>query len=144
MKIIDYRKKIKFKRRHRQFQPTEIVIHHSWTRTVDAMIKALRSKDCGTHYCIDRDGSVYYLTDESYRVAHCVNHNEQAIGIDIIRGSGQEILPCQYDALNDLLVDIVDRHGFRYPVLHENIIYYHRDLRATECPGSIDDDKILF
>lgn len=144
MNLIDDRNKVKFKRRARSYAITEIIIHHSWTKTVESMIKALKSKDCGTHYAIDREGNVHYLTDEKYRVAHCVNHNEFAIGIDIIRGSGQEILDCQYSALNDLLVDIVDRNKFKFPVLHENIIFYHRDLRSTACPGDINDDKILF
>ena len=144
MQIIDDRKSIRFKRRKRSHEVTEVVIHHSWTKTIDRMIKVLKGKDCGTHYCIDRDGVIHYLTDERYRVAHCVDHNGIAIGIDIIRGAGQGITDAQYAALNDLLVDIVDRHNWKCPVLHVAHIYYHRDLRQTECPGEIDDDRILF
>lgn len=144
MNIIDDRKSIRFKRRERSYVVTEVVIHHSWTKTLDRMIKALKAKDCGTHYAIDRDGTIHYLTDERYRVAHCVSHNELAIGIDIIRGAGQHITDAQYSALNDLLVDIVDRHKWKCPILHVAHIYFHRDLRPTACPGSIDDDRILF
>ena len=144
MNILDYTNKVRFKRRKRSHVIDEIIIHHSWTRTLDGMVSALRSKDCGTHYAIGREGEVYHLTPDAYRVAHCVEHNERAIGIDIIRRRGQEISACQYDALNDLLVYLVDVHGMKCPILHEHHIYYHRDLRATECPGPIDDSKILF
>ena len=144
MKLIDDRRRVRFVRRTRIGKPTEIVLHHSWTRTLDACISALTKKGCGTHYAIDRDGTVHWLTDEAYRVSHCVHHNETAIGIDVIRGRGQSVTDAQYEALNDLLVDLVDKFNFSFPVLHENIIFYHRDLRPTECPGDLDENRILF
>lgn len=130
---------------HRRRKPiSEIVIHHSWSKTLEKTMSTLIKKSYGTHYCIDRDGSIHQVCDESRRVAHCVAHNDQAIGIDLVRGPGQEILDCQYQSLNNLLVDICYRYDFKCPVLHENHIFYHRDLRPTECPGVIDDNKILY
>ena len=144
MKIIDDRSRVRFVRRKRKGAPSEIILHHSWTRTLDKCISTLKHKGCGTHYAIDRDGSVHWLTDESYRVNHCVDHNEKSIGIDLIRGGGQSITDAQYDSLNDLLVELVDKFSLRFPVLHENVIFYHRDFRPTECPGDLDGGRILF
>ena len=144
MKIIDDRSRVRFARLKRKAAPSEIILHHSWTRTLDKCITVLKNKGCGTHYAIDRDGSVHWLADESYRVNHCVGHNEKAIGIDLIRGAGQSITDKQYESLNDLLVELVDKFDLRFPVLHENVIFYHRDFRTTLCPGDLDDDRILF
>ena len=144
MKIIDDRSRVRFVRRKRKGTPSEIILHHSWTYTLDKCISALKHKGCGTHYAVDRDGTIHWLTDESYRVSHCVDHNERAIGIDMIRGSGQSITDAQYESLNDLLVELVDKFGLRFPVLHENVIFYHRDFRSTECPGDLDHKRILF
>lgn len=144
MKLIDDRRRVRFVRRTRIGKPTEIVLHHSWSRTLDKCISTLTKSGYGTHYAIDRDGTVHWLTDEAYRVNHCVHHNDTAIGIDVIRGRGQSVTDVQYEALNDLLVDLVDKFGFSFPVLHENIIFYHRDLRPTECPGGLDENRILF
>lgn len=134
-----------FKRYKRKTPPTKIIIHHSWTYTVAACVDALCKKGCGTNYTIDRDGSICCLQEESnYYVCHCKGNNPDSIGIDLIRGNGQAILPCQYESLNDLLVILCDKWGFKCPVLHENIIFYHRDLRPTACPGEIDDDQIIY
>lgn len=138
------RRKCSFLNRSRKGAPTEIVIHHSWTRNLDSCISALTKKGCGTHYAIDRTGLVYCLMDDMRRVSHCVNHNDTAIGIDVIRGKWQKVTDKQYESLNELLVELVDKHGFKCPILHENVIFYHRDLRPTECPGDLDDNRILF
>lgn len=82
--------------------------------------------------------------DDTRRVSHCVGHNDTAIGIDVIRGKWQKVTDKQYEALNDLLVELVDKHGLKHPILHENVVFYHRDLRPTECPGDLDDNRILF
>lgn len=142
--IVDMVDVCPFKRKKRRGggAPSEIVIHHSWTKTLQKMIDTLVRKDCGTHYAIDRDGTVYNLTLDTYNVSHCVKHNETGIGIDLIRGEGQKILDCQYESLNRLLVRLIMRWNLGEAVLHKKVVFYHRDLRPTECPGEIDDSKI--
>lgn len=130
---------------HRRFRTIkEIIIHHSWSKTIDSMARTLYDRGYGTHYAISRAGVIHHLTPVDRVVSHCVHHNEVAIGIDIIRGEGQEILQCQYDALNRLLDVLVRDHRIQNPQLHKSGIFYHRDLRPTECPGVIDDSKIHY
>lgn len=130
--------------RKRTVKIDRIVIHHSWTKTIEKMVSTLEHKGCGTHYAIERDGAVHAIVKERYRTAHCAESNNRSIGIDLIRAEGQEITPYQYLSLNLLLGDIVQRHQIEKPILHKSGVFFHRDLRPTECPGNIDDSKIAF
>lgn len=123
---------------------TEIIIHHSWTRSVTSCIRALRSNGCSTHFMIDRDGIVYRLLDEKYVAWHCVAHNARSLGIDLIRGSGQEITTAQYESLNELVKYLCNKYQIHNPKLHERGVFFHRDLRSTQCPGEIDETQLHF
>ena len=140
--ITDMTKQVRFVRSKRIGVPQMIIIHHSWTYDVEAMIRTLTRKGYGTHYAIDRDGRIFQVTKDEYVVSHCKTKNHLSLGIDLIRGDGQEILDCQYNALNDLLRHLVGKWNLPKPVLHKQSIFYHRDFRRTACPGRISDSKI--
>lgn len=142
--ILDMTFKCPFKRRTRKKNPSEIIIHHSWAPTLERTIHTLVGSGYGTHYAICRNGQIVHLTHDTQRVSHCVEHNESGIGIDLIRGAGQEILDVQYSSLNRLLRFLVNRWNLKDPFLHKRVIFFHRDLRATKCPGEIDDTQIAF
>lgn len=124
--------------------PKEIIIHHTWTYTVDKAIHTLKKQNYSTHYMIDRDGVIYQTAFETERMAHCVDHNWCGIGIDIVRGPNQAILLEQYTALHALILDIVKRWEMLPPILHKQTVFFHRDFRPTECPGKFDERALQF
>ena len=58
--IIDVVKKYsKLLSHHSRKKPiSEIVIYHSWCKPLEKTMRTLINKSCGTHYCINRDGTI--------------------------------------------------------------------------------------
>lgn len=95
-----------------------------------------------THYIIDRDGTIYGMVPTLYKVNHCVGMNHNSVAIDLMRGEGEEILDVQYESLNRLITYISSVYNIRIIELHKKGLFYHCDIRPTQCPRPIDDEKV--
>ena len=89
-----------------------IILHHTagttWTGAYDTFRAA--PQNASAHYIIDRDGTIYYIVDESKRALHAGDVNEYSIGIEIVSMGSNGYTSKQYDALNALLKDIESRY----------------------------------
>ena len=130
-------------RRPRRLPVDLLVIHHSWTYDLNSCLRAFKRAGNSSHFAINRQGAIYQLLPLDCYGAHCVGYNKNSVGVDLIRGEGQEILDVQYRALNELIAFCVDNWHWSAAVLNENHVFYHRALRNTSCPGTVDDSKII-
>ncbi len=86
------------------------------------------------HYIVGRDGAVLKSVPEDEVAIHAVNHNDKAVGIELINaGDGREPFPdVQVQALTKLIQDIQQR--WRIPLSevkgHEEV-----DKSTFECGG---------
>jgi len=84
---------------------------------------------CGYHYFVSKAGKVYSGRDEKAIGAHCLNYNDQSIGICCEGNFNNDIMSeIQYSALNKLTESILTKYSF-------NKIYGHGELNSTDCPG---------
>ena len=126
--------------------PQFVVLHGTWTRTVEESLKFLTDTDpaegfgrVSAHYLIDKNGDVYNLVDEGQRAWHAglsfwrgvEDMNSASVGIELQNYGMKDISPDPYTdaqmaALADLLKGIMARHGMP----PENIIA-HSDIAPT-------------
>ncbi len=89
--------------------------------------------DIGYHYLVGHDGAVYEGRSLAAQGAHSGGENNRNnLGISVIGCFGRALpAPAQLAALRALLADRQAAHG-----LAPAALLGHRDLAATECPGS--------
>lgn len=119
-----------------------IIIHHTWAFTIDQCVNHWLSNSCGTHYIIERDGTIYKMVEPQMKVHHCVGMNDSAIGIDLMRGKGQDITDEQYSSLNALVPYLAGVYNIGDIHLHQKGLFYHCDFRKTQCPKPIKDNRV--
>lgn len=126
---------------------THIVLHHTAAEEKDTeQIRkyhiGLGWRDIGYDYVIEKDGKTVEGRSLSIQGAHAgvSYYNQHSIGVAVIGNlSKREIYPEQFDALIDLLYDLILK--WRIPV--RNVIT-HREIKATECPGkNFPYDKVI-
>jgi N-acetylmuramoyl-L-alanine amidase len=127
---------------------TMIVLHYTGMPTCEGAIDRMTSPEAkvSAHYCIDEDGSVYRLVDETKRAWHAgksywrgvTDINSASVGIEIVNPGhefGYRLFPDeQIAALIPLLSDIKERHG----VGRGNVVG-HSDIAPArkEDPGEL-------
>lgn len=141
--IITHKRSGEVKKESRRMSIDSIIIHHTWSGSIDSCINHWKKTGYGTHFIIDRKGVVNGISPCSMKVNHCVGWNDRAIGIDLLRAPNEEILDCQYQTLNELVVFLVNTYRMAPPILHKQTLYFHCDLRPTQCPRPIEDSKII-
>lgn len=129
-------------RTERKKQVDCIIIHHTWSYSIDSCVNHWKGNKNGTHYIIDRDGTIYGMVPTLYKVNHCVGMNHNSVAIDLMRGEGEEILDVQYESLNRLISYVSSVYNIRDIELHKKGLFYHCDIRPTQCPKPIDDEKV--
>lgn len=139
--IITHKRGKEVFRKERKNIIDSIVIHHTWSHSIDNCIDHWKSNKCGTHYIIERDGKIYCIVSPIYTVYHCVSMNERSIGIDLMRGKGQTITDEQYESLNKLIQYLSGVYNIDCE-LHKKGLLFHCDVRKTQCPRPIKDEKI--
>ncbi len=137
-----------------------IVLHHTATNNALEAIRTFQSmKDRSSHYVIDRDGTIYYLIDESRKAWHagccpdtnkkccdaktcpiCMDSswttiNDRSIGIEIVNtGEANDAYPeAQYEAILKLINDISARHHFSLDAQH---VIAHYQITKDKCDPS--------
>lgn len=113
-----------------------VILHSSYNSlegdkyNTDAIIDIYKSYEVGAHYIIDRGGTIIQLVEEKNIAYHAgvsslpngeTDVNRVSIGIEIITHIDEEPMEKQYDAVNDLLGDIKDRHNIQYVLGHDDI-----------------------
>ncbi|WP_410745090.1 peptidoglycan recognition protein family protein, partial [Clostridium neonatale] len=84
----------------------------------------------GYHYFIRKDGSVYKGRPDGAIGSHCQGSNTGSLGICFEGNYMKETIPtAQYNAGIDLIKYLRGKYG-------NLTIYGHKELLATECPGS--------
>lgn len=119
-----------------------IVIHHTWCFSINSCINHWLSNKCGTHYIIERDGTIYNMVPPINKVYHCVGMNDRSIGIDLMRGKSQSITNEQYESLNKLIEYLASVYNINGIELHKKGLFFHCDLRPTQCPKPIEESRI--
>lgn len=111
-------------------------------------INILEGKVYGTHYFITRDGDIWQLTDERFKVSHGV-FNDNSIGIDLSPGcpSGKDSEKCnytdaQYDSLNKLIDQIENRVGHKLRVLGHCEVNDPKSAKAHVDPRNFNWNRL--
>lgn len=129
-----------------------ITIHHTATPAdrPGERVRAIRDhhvringwSDIGYHLLVGEDGSLWFGRPLAIQGAHVKGLNERNIGLafidDFAAGPRREPSAAALETARAVL-DILAR---TYGVPRERI-YFHRDLAATECPGSWDKQKLF-
>ena len=115
-----------------------IVLHYTGMPDCEGALARLCSPEAkvSAHYCVDEDGTVFRLVDETMRAWHAVN--SASVGIEIVNPGhefGYRAFPDeQIAALIPLIASIKDRHG----ISRGNIVG-HSDIAPArkEDPGEL-------
>lgn len=143
MNIIDVG--LKFKSLSYGNKPNKLVLHHA--EASKCTVQDIHSwhlnngwSGIGYHYFIRKDGSAYRGRPDGAIGAHCQGSNTNTLGICFEGNYMKETMPtAQYNAGIDLIKYLIGKYG-NLP------IYGHKELLATECPGSkfpLEDFKQL-
>jgi len=108
-----------FKRRGKR-SPKGVVLHHgAGTGGLRNTAQSLWSRGkFGTHYVIDKDGSIYCLTNPRYRVSHAGGGYNKYIGIDMANGPAMKAgsttfrTPAQVEAAWQLVNYLAQKYKF--------------------------------
>jgi len=115
--------------------PNKIILHHA--EASKCTVQDVHSwhlnngwAGIGYHYFIRKDGSVYKGRPDGAIGSHCQGSNTGSLGICFEGNYMKETIPtAQYNAGIDLIKYLRGKYG-------NLTIYGHKDLLATECPGS--------
>ncbi len=140
-------------------KPTLVILHGTWTETVEESLGFLTSQTppeglgrVSAHYLIDRDGTLYSLVDESMRAWHAgVSHwqgiddvNSASIGIELQNNGKEDYTAAQIDALIPLLQGIQARHGIKTESIlgHEQVAPGRKDDPGPRFPWTLLRTKL--
>lgn len=115
--------------------PNKIILHHA--EASNCTVKDIHSwhlangwAGIGYHYFIRKDGSIYKGRQDNVIGSHCQGSNTGSLGICFEGDYTKETMTtAQYNAGIDLIKYLKGKYG-------NLTIYGHKDLLATECPGS--------
>ena len=115
--------------------PNKIILHHA--EASKCTVQDVHSwhlnngwAGIGYHYFIRKDGSVYKGRPDGAIGSHCQGSNTGSLGICFEGNYMKETIPtAQYNAGIDLIKYLRGKYG-------NLTIYGHKELLATECPGS--------
>lgn len=119
----------------------EIILHCTATKEgnyvdvkmVDKWHRDRGFKCIGYHYLIYLDGSIHVGRKESEVGAHCLNHNQNSIGVCYVGGLDKNMKPkdtrtdAQKKAMAELLLQLVRK----YP---DASVHGHYEFAAKACP----------
>lgn len=100
-----------------------------------------QDEQASAHYGIS-DTTVYQWVDEAHTAYHAGNYtmNQRSIGIEHDATTTKDASDKTYQTSGELVREICRRHNI--PLDRKHIIG-HREVSATQCPGTIDIDKII-
>lgn len=128
----------------RDGERVETVILHWTVGTTESAIARFMdpTSRVSAHYVIARDGTVYRVVSETDTAWHAGDYtvNLRSIGIEHDAGPGRDPTEAQYAASARLVRELSARYGIPVDAQH---IRPHRAIVATQCPGTLDVDRIV-
>lgn len=124
---------------------THVVLHWLGVGTLDSATITFQNpnsdKPSSAHYGIS-DDTVYQWVYESEVAWHCGNWemNQCSIGIECDATTTKNASDKTYETSSKLIRDICDRYSI--PLDREHILK-HSEVKATQCPGTLDVDRII-
>ena len=131
--------------RERQGNPINLIVIH-WVgigtlESAEARFKKPNEKS-SAHYGIGQDGRIWQWVAEYDTAYHCGNWTKNLLSIGIEHEATTTQLPSEelYRRSAWLVGDIAKRYGI--PLDRQHIIQ-HKDIKPTQCPGTVDIDRII-
>lgn len=122
----------------------ELVVLHWTVGTTESAIARFfdPTSRVSAHYVIARDGTVYRVVPDADTAWHSGDWttNLRSIGIEHDAGPLRDLTEAQYAASARLVRDLSARYGIPVDAQH---IRPHRAIVATQCPGTLDVDRIV-
>ena len=123
-------------------------IHHTATppdrpaervRNIDAFHRSLGWDGIGYHLLVAEDGAVFFGRPLTRQGAHAKPENEGNLGIALIGNYSAAPPPAAaLAAVRRLLAWAFETWGFG-----PDAVWFHKELKATECPGAWDKELLL-
>ena len=129
----------------REGERVELIVDH-WTVVMfEGAIRRFKdpSSILSAHYVIGQDGRIAQLVSEDDTAYHAGRYdvNLRSIGIEHEAGPAMAPTDALYAASAELHADIAVRHGLDLAV--GTTVLPHRAIVPTECPGTLDLDRIV-
>jgi len=129
----------------REGERVELIVDH-WTVVMfEGAIRRFKdpSSILSAHYVIGQDGRIAQLVSEDDTAYHAGRYdvNLRSIGIEHEAGPAMAPTDALYAASAELHADIAVRHGLELVV--GTTVLPHRAIVPTECPGTLDLDRIV-
>ena len=113
--------------------PQAVVVHWTACATFDTVFKWFYNEasiegdlNVASHFVVDRDGTIYRLTDETALNKHAIGYNWCSIGIENVGGvDGPEDLT---DAQLDANVELIEYLHEKYPSIKYVFGHYQQDV----------------
>lgn len=121
---------------------THIVIH--WIvgnlASADATFKN-PTRNASAHYGIE-DSTIFQWVDEAHTAYHAGNYayNQKSIGIEHSASPDRPASEATYQTSGKLIAEIAKRYSIPLDRTH---IVGHKEVSATQCPGTMDIDKLI-
>lgn len=121
----------------------QIVIHWFGVGTLESANNRFQNKSnqVSAHYGISK-GRVWQWVKESQMAYHAGNFstNNQTIGIEHDATTAHNLSEEDYQLSAQLVREIAKRHNLK---ISNKTVIGHRSLKPTQCPGTIDINKII-
>jgi len=124
-------------------KPVQYIVLH-WIvgtlQSADATF-ANPNRQASAHYGIGKT-AIHQYVSETDTAWHCGNFdfNQRSIGIEHQGGPDLPIDELTYKTSAKLVADIAKRHGI---TLNRTTVRGHREISSTQCPGTLDIDRII-
>jgi N-acetyl-anhydromuramyl-L-alanine amidase AmpD len=123
----------------------QLIVDHWTVVTFEGAIRRFKNPASilSAHYVIGSDGRIAQLVSESDTAYHAgvFSVNQRSIGIEHEAGPAMPPSDALYAASARLHADIASRHNLRLEV--GATVLPHRAIVPTECPGTLDLDRIV-
>lgn len=120
-----------------------VVIHWFGVGTINGAIASFQnpSRQASAHYLVS-DNRIVQMVDEKDCAWHCgnLNMNQRSIGIENDANPDKQLSEASYKTCGKLLREICDR--YQIPLDREHI-KGHKEIKPTQCPGTINIDKLI-
>jgi N-acetyl-anhydromuramyl-L-alanine amidase AmpD len=123
----------------------QLIVDHWTVVAFDGAIRRFKNPAgiLSAHYVIASDGRIAQLVNEDDTAYHAgvFSVNQRSIGIEHEAGPAIPPTDALYAASARLHADIASRHSLRLEV--GGTVLPHRAIVPTECPGTLDLDRIV-
>lgn len=120
-----------------------IVIHWFGIGGIEGAISSFQnpSRQASAHYLVS-NSRIVKMVDEADTAWHAgvLDINQRSIGIEHDANLDRDLSEESYQTAGKLIREIADRHGI--PLDREHI-KGHNEFKATQCPGTINIDKLI-